>query len=149
MTKGDEEEIKNMSREFTEQVLSKAAHYDPEGTEELTPEEAEEKFVNSRLINYTHIKLCMIGNVNHPTQNTNYPLLKTGLDELEKNDPGQYKKIRGELDTLDNALFGHYMNANGFDTYYMIPLPEKAVESYKIGFQSSFRQYKDSAGNKK
>ncbi len=149
MTKGDEEEIKNLSREFTEQVLSKAAHYDPEGTEELTPEEAEEKFVNSGLINYTHIKLRMTGNVNHPTQNTNYPLLKTGLDELEKNDPGQYTKIRGELDKLDNALFEHYMNANGYDTYNMIPIPERGVEGYKMIFQNSFREYKESESSKK
>ena len=123
MKNGDAEAIKNLSREFTEKILPLVDYVDPEGLENTDAEGIERKYINSGNINYRRIKLCMLSNVNHAS-NTNFPLLKVGLDELKEKDPLKYAQITGKLSVSDDPVIDSLMLENGYNTESMIPSPE-------------------------
>jgi hypothetical protein len=139
MMSGKEDEIKALSREFTKKTLPLVKYYEPESIDKITPEDVEEKLVKTGQINYTRVKLQMLNNVH--SANTNYPLLKTGLDELEKEDPEAYKKLYETLSMTDPAMIGQYMNSLGFDFEHMVAVNEKAKNAFKMAFQVLARDY--------
>ena len=97
-------------------------YVDPEGLENTDAEGIEQKYINSGNINYRRIKLCMVSNVNHAS-NTNFPLLKVGLDELKEKDPLKYAQITGKLSVSDDPVIDSLMLENGYNTESMIPAP--------------------------
>jgi len=115
MMYGDEEEIKNISREFTDKFLPLVKIMEPKDMEDMDIEKAEEKYIDSNLIGYSRIKLSMVDCVNGRT-NTEFPLLRTGLDELKEKDPKRYKELMVNLRAEDDTAMTYFMLSHGFDT---------------------------------
>ncbi len=140
MMSGNAETIKALSKEFTERVLPLITSYEFSGVEEITPEDIEEKYVKTGQIKYARVKLTMLSNVNNQ-KNTDFPLLKTGLEDLEKEDPERYKQLSETLSLRDPTMIEMYMPVLGLDTQNLIPVEERNREKLRPAFQVTAMQY--------
>lgn len=144
MTEGRLEEVKSLSREFTEkELLTHDQQIDPDELERLDLEGFERTYINSGLIQYRLIYLSMISNVNHAS-NTNFPELKTGLEELRARDPQRYASLEKKLSYPIHPVFTNIMNANGFDMETGMPVNiEGDVNPYELTLQPLVQMYRD------
>ena len=142
MMYGDGEEIKNISREFTSDFLPTIKTLKPEDADNMDIEKAEEKYIDSNVFEYSRIRLSMLSCVNGTT-NTNFPLLRTGLDELKEKDPERYKELEAKLASQQDTMMSYFMLSKGFDTEKLsTERNNKAMKEYESFFEAmkeSFR----------
>ncbi|MCR5487320.1 MAG: hypothetical protein K6F35_07285 [Lachnospiraceae bacterium] len=141
MTKGAAEEIKNLSREFAEKILPHVGTINPDEFDELNAEAVEKGYVEPGLVSYRRIKLNMLSVINNNT-NTDYPLLKVGLDELKEKDPERYAEIHHNLSITDSALAEYILMSEGYSTETLLPTPDKIRDGVKVIASTQLQQMK-------
>ena len=142
MMYGDEEEIKNISREFTNDFLPAVKAMGYEDADNMDIEKAEEKYIDSNVFEYGRIRLSMISCVNGST-NTNFPLLRTGLDELKEKDPKRYRELEGKLLSQEDSMMSYFMQSKGFDTEkFTTEQNSKAKKEYEAYFEVMRENFK-------
>jgi hypothetical protein len=129
MMSGKEDEIKALSKEFTQKTLPLVKYYEIESVDDITPEDVLEKVVKTGQLNYFRIKLQMLSNVQG--DNKNFPLLKTGLDDLKEKDPDAYKKLDETISMPDFSMLTPYIHSLGLDYENANILSERGKEGNK------------------
>lgn len=146
--KHDSNALKELSREFVKITLPKINPLSPKDIDELGIEKLEKDYYNDGHL-YSRVTLNLTSCINHKINNTMFPELKVGLDELREKDKKTYDEIMKNCDVDDGPLFVYALICSGYDKEKKKFIPESNMPHLKKMFEILKEDHKNRYSDEK